>query len=111
MVKGAGEITQRVTPLYLVARVAADGDPDTAQVMFEFPGEVAFNFDATIASSFDASYELFHGSDSSVMIRDNKAWMFKEVDAPLLGWEVYAKSGLNRARALTYKTAFKLCHY
>lgn len=33
MVKGAGEITRRVTPLYLVARVAADGDPDAAQVM------------------------------------------------------------------------------
>jgi hypothetical protein len=28
-----GEITRRVTPLYLAARVAADGDPDTARVM------------------------------------------------------------------------------
>jgi hypothetical protein len=25
------------------------------------------------------------------MIRDHKAWMFKEVDSPLLGWEVYAR--------------------
>jgi hypothetical protein len=25
------------------------------------------------------------------MIRDNKAWMFKEVDAPQLGWEIYAR--------------------
>src|SRR5258705_542690 len=25
------------------------------------------------------------------MLRGNKAWMFKEVDAPLLGWEVYAR--------------------
>jgi AcrR family transcriptional regulator len=32
-VTGVGEITGRVTPLYLVARVAADGDPDTARVM------------------------------------------------------------------------------
>jgi AcrR family transcriptional regulator len=32
-VTGIGEITRRVTPLYLVARVAADGDPDTARVM------------------------------------------------------------------------------
>jgi len=24
------------------------------------------------------------------MLRSNKAWMFKEVDSPLLGWEVYA---------------------
>jgi AcrR family transcriptional regulator len=33
LVMGLGEITRRVTPLYLVARVAADGDPDTARVM------------------------------------------------------------------------------
>jgi hypothetical protein len=24
-------------------------------------------------------------------MRDNSAWMFKEVDSPLLGWEVYAR--------------------
>jgi AcrR family transcriptional regulator len=33
LVTGVGEITRRVTPLYLVAQVAADGDPDTARVM------------------------------------------------------------------------------
>jgi AcrR family transcriptional regulator len=32
-VTGVGEITRRVTPLERVARVAADGDPDTARVM------------------------------------------------------------------------------
>jgi AcrR family transcriptional regulator len=32
-VTGVGEITRRVTPLYVVAQVAADGDPDTARVM------------------------------------------------------------------------------
>jgi hypothetical protein len=25
------------------------------------------------------------------MIRDRRGWMFKEVDSPLLGWEVYAR--------------------
>jgi len=25
------------------------------------------------------------------MMRENRAWMFKEVDSPLLSWEVYAK--------------------
>lgn len=63
---------------------------DTIQAMFEFPGDIPFHFDATLASSFDASYELFQGSDSTVMIRDNRAWMFQEVDARLQGWEVYA---------------------
>jgi AcrR family transcriptional regulator len=33
LITGVGEITRRVTPLYLVARTAADGDPDTARVM------------------------------------------------------------------------------
>ena len=28
---------------------------------------------------------------SLVMMRGGKAWMFKESDAPLLGWEVYAR--------------------
>ena len=26
-----------------------------------------------------------------MLIRDNRAWMFKESDAELLGWEVYAR--------------------
>ncbi|HWN94503.1 MAG TPA: hypothetical protein VNT99_05695, partial [Methylomirabilota bacterium] len=26
-----------------------------------------------------------------IMLRGNKAWLFKESDSPLLGWEVYAR--------------------
>ena len=49
-------------------------------------------YDATLASSFDAAYEIYYGTDSTIIFRDRgKAWMFKEVDAPLLGWEVYAR--------------------
>jgi AcrR family transcriptional regulator len=33
LVVGVGEITRRVTPLYLVARAGADGDAETARVM------------------------------------------------------------------------------
>jgi AcrR family transcriptional regulator len=33
LVIGVGEITRRVTPLYLVARAAAEGDAETARVM------------------------------------------------------------------------------
>src|SRR6266511_5316917 len=33
LVTGVSEITRRVTPLYFVARVAADGDSDTARVV------------------------------------------------------------------------------
>jgi predicted dehydrogenase len=70
--------------------------PDTVHAAFEFPGGVYFHYDATLANSFDAEYAVFYGSDSAIMIRqnkagENKAWLFKEVDSPLLGWEVYAK--------------------
>jgi predicted dehydrogenase len=65
--------------------------PDTIQAVFEFPGGANFAYDATLANSFDSDYEMFHGTDSAVMLRGNKAWMFKEVDSPLLGWEVYAR--------------------
>jgi predicted dehydrogenase len=64
--------------------------PDTVQAVFEFPSGVNLVYDATLANSFDSEYEMYYGSDAAVMLRDGKAWMFKEVDAPLLGWEVYA---------------------
>src|SRR6185369_16656768 len=65
--------------------------PDTARAMIEYPGRIYLDYDATLANSFDGNYEMFYGSDAAVLIRDNKAWLFKETDAPLLGWEVYAR--------------------
>ncbi len=65
--------------------------PDTIQAVFAFPDGAHLLYDATLASSFDAMYELYYGSNSTIMLRDSKAWMFKEVDAPMLGWEVYAR--------------------
>lgn len=64
--------------------------PDTVQAIIEFPKGLNLVYDATLANSFDAEYETLYGSDAAVMMRENKAWMFKEVDSPLLGWEVYA---------------------
>jgi len=66
--------------------------PDTIQAVFEFDNGVNMLFDATLASSFDDAYDLYFGSDSTVIFREKgKSWMFKEVDAPMLGWEVYAR--------------------
>ena len=66
--------------------------PDTIQAVFEFPGGMHMMYDATLASSFDDAYEAYYGTDSTILFRDRgKAWMFKEVDAPMLGWEVYAR--------------------
>ena len=65
--------------------------PDTVQAVFGFPSGVHMIYDATLTSSFDGAYDVFNGRDSTIMFRDNRAWMFKEVDAPMLGWEVYAR--------------------
>ncbi len=64
---------------------------DTAQTVMEFHSGERMIYDATIVSSFDAMYDTFYGSDSTIILRDGKAWMFKEVDAPMMGWEVYAR--------------------
>ncbi len=65
--------------------------PDTVQCVFEYPGGTHLTYDATLVNSFDNAYELFMGSDSAVVLRDQRAWLVKESDAPLLGWEVYAR--------------------
>lgn len=65
--------------------------PDTVQLTFEYPSGAQLTFESTLANSFDADYEILYGSDAAIMMRGSKAWMFKEVDAPLLGWEVYAR--------------------
>lgn len=64
---------------------------DTVEVVIEYEGGFRLNYQASLGTSFDGEYELMHGSDATLLLRDGKAWMFKEVDAPLLGWEVYAR--------------------
>ena len=34
---------------------------------------------------------MYYGTESAVMVRDAKAWLFKEVGSEQLGWEVYAR--------------------
>jgi predicted dehydrogenase len=65
--------------------------PDTVQAIIEFPGNFNMLYDATLASSFDDAYELYFGTDATIMTRDQRGWMFKEADANQLGWEVFAR--------------------
>ncbi|MEI7728178.1 MAG: Gfo/Idh/MocA family oxidoreductase [Verrucomicrobiota bacterium] len=74
---------------------------DTVQALFEFPNKVGFYYDATLGNSYESEYEVLHGTDAAVVTRGSKAWMFKEADAPLLGWEVYAK----KEEGVAYKEA------
>ena len=65
--------------------------PDTTHSVLEFKRGARMTYDATLANSFDASYDIYYGTNATVMLRDRRGWMFKEVDSPLLGWEVYAR--------------------
>jgi predicted dehydrogenase len=67
---------------------------DTVQGVFEYPGGVNLLYDATLCNSFDRDYEMYYGTQSAVMVRDAKAWLFKEPDAELGGWEVYARKDM-----------------
>jgi predicted dehydrogenase len=65
--------------------------PDTIQTVMEYPRGARMLYDATLANSFDSEYDMYYGTDATVMLRDRRGWMFKEVDSALLGWEVYAR--------------------
>jgi predicted dehydrogenase len=65
--------------------------PDTVQLLVEFPGGVRLAQSCTLANSFESEQELFCGTDGSVLFRSGRGWLFKEVDAPLYGWEVHAR--------------------
>jgi predicted dehydrogenase len=65
--------------------------PDNIQALIEYPGGVFLQYEATLGNSFDAEMGTFFGTDCAIMMRERRAWMFKEADAPLLGWEVYAR--------------------
>lgn len=64
---------------------------DTAQAVFQYEDGTSFSYEACLATSFDSEYEILYGSAAAIMLRGSKAWLFKEADSPLLGWEVYAR--------------------
>jgi predicted dehydrogenase len=65
--------------------------PDTVDCVFEHVKGARVSFSGTLASSMGGSYALFQGDNASLMMREKRAWMIKEADSPLLGWEVYAR--------------------
>jgi len=74
---------------------------DTVQAMFEFPNHARLAYDCTLANSFDADYEVYYGTGRRCPHARKQGWMFKEVDSPLLGWEVYARKILFIARLVS----------
>jgi predicted dehydrogenase len=65
--------------------------PDAVEAIFEYPGGELFTCQLSLTHSFDAEHELYYGTNSTIMCRDRRAWMFKEVDSPQYGWDVYAR--------------------
>jgi predicted dehydrogenase len=65
--------------------------PDTSQVIFEYPGGLRLVHASSLANSFEGETEVYHGTEGTIMFIGSNAWLFKENDAPLLGWEVYAR--------------------
>jgi len=65
--------------------------PDIAQCLLEYPKGASFAFDASLISGFEGAYEVFYGTSSTILLRDQRAWMFKEPDSNTLGWEGFAR--------------------
>ncbi len=65
--------------------------PDTVQCVLEFPNGVRMTYHATLTNSFQASYEVFSGEFGTIYLSGGLGVLFKEADAPSLGWEVYAQ--------------------
>ena len=60
-------------------------------LVYEYENGFSLTQELTLSNSFDGEYEVMHGTNSAVMLRGTQAWMYKEADAPLIGWEVYAR--------------------
>ncbi len=65
--------------------------PDTVSCMLEYPKNLNFSYSATLTNGYDEAFEVFTGSACAIELRDLRAWMYKEADSPVLGWEVFAR--------------------
>ncbi len=64
--------------------------PDTVQTIFRWEDGTVVQHEATLANSYGRQQETMHGTNAAFNLAWTHGWMFKEIDAPTLGWEVYA---------------------
>jgi predicted dehydrogenase len=64
---------------------------DTIQLVLEYPQGLRLVESCTLANSFGAESEAVYGTDAALLFRGGRAWMFREVDAPQLEWEIHAR--------------------
>lgn len=67
-----------------------DPVPDTVHLEFEFEGDRRLTWQGTRANSFGKVAEVFCGTVGTIRLAQDAGWLFKEADAPTLGFEVYA---------------------
>ncbi|HKP30984.1 MAG TPA: Gfo/Idh/MocA family oxidoreductase [Gemmatimonadales bacterium] len=63
---------------------------DTVSAELVWANGVALQWSATLASSYGGQFEVFHHVNAAMRLAWTQAWLFKEVDSPQQGWEVYA---------------------
>jgi predicted dehydrogenase len=70
----------------------ADGRemPDTELCTFELEKGIRLSYEATLANSYEKAYEQFSGTMGTIKMAQRFGWLFKEADADVQGWEVYA---------------------
>jgi predicted dehydrogenase len=63
---------------------------DTIGLELLWDDGLALRYQATLANSYGGQYEVLHGVNGAIRLAWSHGWLFKEVDAPTQGWEVYA---------------------
>jgi predicted dehydrogenase len=63
---------------------------DTVHAGLAWENGVTMQWSATLASSFGGQFETLHCVNAAIRLAWTHAWLFKEVDSPTQGWEVYA---------------------
>ena len=63
---------------------------DTIACQFRFADGAVLSYQASLANSYGGTFELLAGDLAAIKLAWTHGWMFKEADAPTLGWEVYA---------------------
>jgi predicted dehydrogenase len=63
---------------------------DTVSAEMVWANGVAMQWSATLASSYGGQFETLHCVNAAIRTAWTHAWLFKEVDSPTQGWEVYA---------------------
>ncbi len=63
---------------------------DTVHAQLQFADGSVVSYEASLANSFGNQHEVLRGTNGTFSLSWTHGWMFKEVDATTLGWEVYA---------------------